>query len=377
MSVRLGLFYPNAKAIHTISGIVAAKNPDVLDMGAHVAVAQTCERIGLDYLFLADAWGAYGPQTSSFGLQDPMLLPPILAAALIPVTEKIRLITTLHTSWFEPLQYVRIGGALDALSRGRWGMNIVSGSGFADDVVGGAAPVSHDARYQRACEFVEVMTQAWTMGKVDFHGQHFTIKGAIVGPGPVQTPRPFIVSAGASDAGREFAGRYADCIFMPGRTPLEELRKRVGDIRRVAAEAGRPKDAIKVQMHAHIVLRDTAAEAREYSDWIARSVDLEGVAEYLNKVRANISTYDDIYNSLGELQMRAIGSVSGARKIHGGPAEVADGIAQLVEEFGCDGVALSFPIWQPDEIERFGRLVLPILEQRGLWSHPRTRDFGW
>jgi alkanesulfonate monooxygenase SsuD/methylene tetrahydromethanopterin reductase-like flavin-dependent oxidoreductase (luciferase family) len=94
-------------------------------------------------------------------------------------------------------------------------------------------------------------------------------------------------------------------------------------------------------------------------------------------VRANISTYDDIYNSLGELQMRQIGSVSGARKIHGGPEQVADGIEKLIKEFGCAGVAVTLPVWQPDEIRRFGQLVLPVLERRGLWSHPRTRNFGW
>lgn len=377
MSVRLGLFYPNARAIHTISAQVAARNPDVLDIKTHVAVAQTCERIGLDYLFLADAWGAYGPQTASFGLQDPMLLPPILAATLIPVTETIRFITTLHTSWFDPLQYVRIGGALDQLSGGRWGMNIVSGSGFAEKVEGGAAAISHDARYERACEFVEIMTQAWATGRVDFEGRHFKIHGAIVGPPTLQQPRPFVVSAGASGAGREFAGHYADCIFMPGRTPKEELKTRVADIRRVAIQAGRPANAIKVQMHASIALRDTRAEAADYSEWIRQSIDLTAVGEYLNAVRGNISTYDDIYRSLGELQMREIGSVSGARKIHGDPVQVADGISELVTEFGCDGVAISLPVWQPEEIERFGRLVLPILEDRGLWSHPSKRNFGW
>lgn len=377
MSVRLGLFYPNARAIHTISAQVAVRNPDVLDIKTHVAVARTCEKIGLDYLFLADAWGAYGPQTSSFGLQDPMLLPPILAAALIPVTDKIRFITTLHTSWFDPLQYVRIGSALDQLSGGRWGMNIVSGSGFAEKVEGGPAAISHDARYERAREFVEVMTQAWATGRVDFDGAHFKIHGAIVGPPAFQQPRPFVVSAGASGAGREFAGHYADCIFMPGRTPKEELKTRVADIRRIAIQAGRPADAIKVQMHASIALRDTRAEAADYSEWIKQSIDLTAVGEYLNAVRGNISTYDDIYRSLGELQMREIGSVSGARKIHGDPVQVADGISELVTEFGCDGVAISLPVWQPEEIERFGRLVLPILEDRGLWSHPSTRDFGW
>lgn len=377
MSVRLGLFYPNARAIHTISARVAARNPNVLDMKTHIAVAQACEKIGLDYLFLADAWGAYGPQTSSFGLQDPMLLPPILAAALIPVTEKIRLITTVHTSWFDPLQYVRIGGTLDQLSGGRWGMNIVSGSGFAEKVEGGPAPLSHDARYERAREFVEVVTQAWSTGRVDIAGEHFSIRGAIVGPSTLQQPRPFLVSAGASGAGREFAGHYADCIFMPGRTPKEELEARVTEIRRVATQAGRPPGAIKVQMHASIALRDTRAEAAGYSEWIKQSIDLTGVSEYLNAVRGNISTYDDIYRSLGELQMREIGSVSGARKIHGDALQVADGISELITEFGCDGVAISLPVWEPEEIDRFGRLVLPILEDRGLWSHPRTRNFDW
>ncbi|MFZ5780147.1 MAG: LLM class flavin-dependent oxidoreductase [Pseudomonadota bacterium] len=377
MSVRLGLFYPNAKAIHTISGKVAARNPDVLSMKEHVDIAGAAERIGLDYLFMADAWGFYGPKTTAIGLQNPMLVPPILAASLIPVTDKIRFITTVHTSWFEPLQYIRMGAALDQLSNGRWGINIVSGSGFADQITTDTQTLSHDARYRRASEFVDVVTQFWSTGTIDYHGDHFRIKGAIVGPPTIQQPRPLIVSAGASDAGRDFAGRHADCIFMPGRTSRNEMRARMQEIRKVAAVAGRPADAIKVQMHASIVVRETNAEAREYSDWIAQSVDLQGVAEYLNAVRSNISTYDDIYASLGELQMRQIGSVSGARRIHGGPVEVADGIATLISDFGCDGIAITLPLWNAEEIERLGKLVLPILEERGLWSPPSTRDFGW
>jgi FMNH2-dependent dimethyl sulfone monooxygenase len=208
-------------------------------------------------------------------------------------------------------------------------------------------------------------------------GKFFQLKGTLVGPRTVQQPRPLVVSAGASAAGRRFAGRYADYIFMPGRTPLAECNERVGDIRRHAAAAGRPADAIKLQMHASIAVRETDEEAKAYSEWIAASVDLHGVTDYLNAVRANISTYDDVYNSLGELQMRQIGSVSGARKVHGGPEQVADGIEKLAKEFGCAGVAITLPIWQPEEIRLFGRLVLPILERRGLWTHPGTRGHTW
>ncbi len=377
MSLRLGLFYPNARTIHAISDAIAKENSDVMDMDTHVGVAQASEEIGLDYLFMADAWGYFGPNANRIGVQNPILFAPILAATLIPVTRKIRLITTVHTAWFDPVQFARIGAALDNLSNGRWGMNMVSGSGFADQMVAGASTLSHDARYELAAEFMEIVTQFWSTGQIDMEGKHFHVKGAIVGPRTVQQPRPLVVSAGASDAGREFAGHYADYIFMPGRTPKQECLDRVADIRRIANEAGRAGDAIKMQMHASIVVRETDEEAKAYSQWLANSVDLGGVAEYLNSVRSNISTYDDIYTSLGELQMRQIGSVSGSRKIHGGPEQVADGIEKLVNEFGCAGIAITFPVWKPDEIRRFGKLVLPILEKRGLWSHPRTRDYGW
>lgn len=376
MSLRVGLFYPNARTIHAIAGPVAERNPDVLDMATHVAVAQAAEEIGLDYLFMADAWGFYGEHANRIGVQNPILMAPIVAAALIPVTRRIRMITTVHTAWFDPIQFARMGAALDNLSGGRWGMNMVSGSGFADQLSGGAM-LAHDARYDLAAEFMEVVTQFWSTGEIDMAGRHFQVKGTLVGPRTVQQPRPLVVSAGASDAGRRFAGRYADYIFMPGRTPRQECLDRVADIRRHAAAAGRPADAIRMQMHASIALRETEAEAKGYSDWIAASVDLQAVTEYLNAVRANISTYDDIYRSLGELQMRQIGSVSGARKIHGGPEQVADGIEKLASEFGCAGVAVTLPVWTPEEIRRFGRLVLPVLERRGLWSHPSTRGFGW
>ncbi|WP_373084809.1 LLM class flavin-dependent oxidoreductase [Sneathiella sp.] len=378
MSVRIGLFYPNTPTMHAISHEVAERNLNAMEIQTHVDVAQAAEEIGLDYLFMADAWGSYGPKATEANVQDPILLAPILAAALIPVTKKIRLITTIHTSWFDPLAVARIGSALDCLSNGRWGVNIVSGTGFGGHLANRLAPeFDHDARYERAAEFVEVVTQLWSQGEVNFTGNYFAIEGAIVGPQTVQQPRPLIVSAGASDAGREFAGQHADYIFMPGRTPQEECAKRTADINRIARDAGRPEGAVKLQMHASVLVRETNEEAIADSKALADAVDLDVVAEYLNSVRGAISTYDDIYASLGELQMRQIGSVSGSRKIHGGPDEVADQIEHLVKAFGCDGIAITLPVWRPEEIRRFGELVLPRLESRGLWQHPKTRNWSW
>lgn len=383
MALRIGLFYPNAPSIHVMSGEVARSNPDVRLLATHVEVALAAEEIGLDYLFMADGWGGYGPRTEPDGGDadagmTSMMLAPILAAALLPVTQHIRFITTIHTSWFHPLQLARIGAALDNLSGGRWGVNIVSGAGFTDRLVGaGVADLSHDERYARAAETLDIATAAWAGQRLHHHGRHFDLEGEIAGPPTRDGSRPLIVSAGASDAGRAFAGRYADYIFMPGRTPLAECSARVADIRRVAEEVGRDPEDIKLQMHCSVIVRETAEEAAEAIAWVRDRVDLQATANYLQSVRANISTYDDIYREMGELALREIGMVSGARTAHGDPMTVADELQILHDDFGCDGVAITLPRWDPAEIRRFGTLVLPELERRGLWSHPRARGWTW
>lgn len=378
--MRIGLFYPNAPSIHVMSRSIVEQNPDFLSLDVHRQIGRTCEELGLDYLFLADGWAGYGgggdKQESSY-LSDGMLIAPILASALMGVTGRIGLITTIHTSWFHPLQIVRFGAALAQLSKGRWGINVVSGSGFTDKLLGQAAmQLDHDARYARAAECMEVAFAAWRAGRIDFHGEYFDIDGYAPAPGIPEEYWPLIVSAGASDAGRAFAGKFADFIFMPGRTPKALLDDRVGDIRRIAETHGRKASDIKLQMHASIIVRETQAEADAAIQQVRDSVDMDAALGYLKSVRSNVSTYDDIYREMGELQVREIGMVSGARTIHG---DVTEAVRQFeaLAEMGCDGVAMTFPIWSPKEIRRFGELVLPELEKRGIWEPAWKRRGRW
>ena len=376
MSIRLGIFYPNARSIHVCAPKVVAENPDLFDYDVHRDLAQTAESVGFDYAFMADGWGSFGPAAYAGEYYDPIILSPLLAMHLLSATKRLRCISTVHTSFFHPLLIARIGGALDALSKGRWGINIVTGSGFGENLDKKAfGSMSSAQRYDRAAETMEILFKAWNNEKIELDGTYFQVDGRLVGP--PASMKPLIVSAGASDAGRQFAGKYADYIFMPGRTPREELVKRYADIKRIASECGRPADAVQLQVHASVVVRETAAEAKEYSNWIAENVDLEIVAEYLNGVRGGISTYDDVYRSLGDLQMRQVGSVAGARKIHGSADEVADHIEMLYREFGCNGVAVSFPVWTTDEVKRFGELVMPRLKAKGIWVPPSEHNWSW
>lgn len=362
-----------------MSPAVTAKLPDLLSYETHTKLAQAAEEARFDYAFMADGWGSMGPRSRDMGYMDPALLTPMLANTVLAATRHLRCITTIHTTWFHPLLVARVGGMLDAMSGGRWGINIVTGAGFGEtldrELFGN---LNSEQRYERAAEVMEVLKVMWGQhGEIKHRGKHFDFDGWLVGPHPVQKPLPLIVSAGASDAGREFAGHYADYIFMPGRTPIEELKRRFDDIKRVALSQGRSADAVKLQMHVSVVVRESKKEAEEFSNWIAETVDLEGVVEYLKGVRTGISTYDDIYRSLGELQMRQVGSVAGSRKIHGSADEVADHIEMLHHKFGCDGIAVTFPLWNPEEVRNFGELVLPRLEAKGIWAAPATRGYGW
>jgi FMNH2-dependent dimethyl sulfone monooxygenase len=370
----IGLFYPTATSIHTVSPLAKERNPDVLSASTHVAVIRSAEQAGLDYVFLADSWGGLGPVTRGFGMADPMLFAPTLAGVLIGASTRIRIITTMHQAWLHPLHVARIGANLDALSGGRWGMNCVSGAGFAPELLSAVTKsTGHDELYEAAAESMEIVLQAWhNDGEVDYAGRYFQAKGRLVGPGPVQRPHPLIVSAGASPAGCDFAGRFASTVFIPGRSDPAMIADRRERIRLAADRAGRNGRDIRVLLHASVIVGETQREAEELSAQLRASVDMQGVYEQVTGVGSQTTTYEELFTKYTEDGLRDIGHTGGTVKIHGDAEHVAAGIRDLRDATGCDGLSLSLPFWGPEQIQRFGEQVGPVLEELGVWSPERT-----
>lgn len=373
---KIGLFYPTSTSVHFLSPLGKERNPDVYAAATHVEMARAAETAGLDYMFMADSWGGRGPVSTEQGLSDPMLLAPTLAAVLIAASEHIKIVTTLHQAWWHPLHIARIGGNLDALSGGRWAMNAVSGAGFAPELLESVSPIhDHDQLYEAAAESMDIVLQAWhDDGNVDYDGKHYQAHGRLVGPMPVQEPHPVIVSAGASTAGCEFAGRYASIAFMPGRTTADVIADRRAKIQDAAVRAGREDTDVKILLHASVLIADTQADAESLSAELEASVDMRAVYEYLGTV-TRISTYDELFAKYTEDQLRDVGLTAGTTKIHGDAEHVARSIRELRESTGCDGLSLSFPLWGPDQVARFRRDVAPLLEDDGVWAPtlgPRT-----
>ncbi|ETX05090.1 MAG: hypothetical protein ETSY2_24995, partial [Candidatus Entotheonella gemina] len=191
-TMRIGLFCPHTHTPHIRSKTIREWVPDVFDLEVHRRVVTACEAGGLDFLFTLDNWGveSWGGQRERAGadhLRENGLMGPILAASLFAMTCHIPFITTIHTSILHPVHVARVGANLDTLSQGRWGINLVTGSGGAEGLFENLeAHPDHDERYAMAEEAFTIITQLWRGESCDFEGAYYRVKGDLIGPTAVQ-----------------------------------------------------------------------------------------------------------------------------------------------------------------------------------------------
>ena len=168
---------------------------------------------------------------------DPLTLLPALAM----VTEHLGLIATASTTYNEPYHVARKFAALDHISSGRAGWNLVtSGNPHEAMNFGLEEHVEHAARYRRAREFYNVVTGLWDswaddafisgrgngnffepdrLHVLNHQGEHFRIKGPLNIVRPIQG-WPVIVQAGSSEAGRQIAAETAEMVSAAPTTWL-------------------------------------------------------------------------------------------------------------------------------------------------------------
>lgn len=123
---------------------------------------------------------------------------------------------------------------------------------------GGSGLPPRTDRYARAEEFVDIVKGLWRswepealvadvrtgrftdpmrLRPIDHRGQHFQVRGPLPLP-PSAQGHPLVVQAGASEPGRELAGRTADVVFSGAKTPDVALAY-AADVRARAERHGR------------------------------------------------------------------------------------------------------------------------------------------
>ncbi len=271
-TIRLNAFEMNCVA-HQSPGLwrhPRDRSRDYRSLKPWIALAQTLERGLFDGLFLADVLGVYDvfggnpdaalTHAAQVPVNDPLLLVPAMAAA----TTHLGFGVTVTLSYEPPFPFARRMSTLDHLTEGRIGWNVVTG--YLDSAARGSGQASqrgHDDRYAAAEDYMEVVYKLWEgswaddavvadretgvftrpegVRRVRHEGPHYRLDAIHLSePSPQRTP--VLYQAGTSPAGRAFAGRHAECVFMSGPSK-QVIAPRVAAVRAAVREAGRDPGA--------------------------------------------------------------------------------------------------------------------------------------
>jgi len=384
-----------------------------MDIGYYQQLALRAEREKLDAIFFADS-----PSLAESGREGLRIRfePVTWLAAIAAVTQRIGLIATASTTYSEPYNLARSFSALDHLSKGRAGWNIVTTSMAAAAANFGLDehPSAH-ARYAQAEEFVQVVGDLWDSWEADalvldktagvfadsgkVHsinhvGAYYKVKGPLNSPRSPQG-RPVQVQAGSSEDGRDFAARHAEAIFTAHQT-LQSATEFANDIRARAKGVGRDPRQLKILPGISPYIASTEAEAQRKFDELNElvlphvslgqlrrmlGVDLsgqdldapfprhlinfEGVESQSSRFKLIIDIVDRENVTLRQLINRLAGA-RGHWVPVGTPVQIADLIEQWFRSGAADGFNVMPPAF-PDGFDVFLDEVLPILRQRGLF----------
>ncbi|QFG23477.1 TIGR03619 family F420-dependent LLM class oxidoreductase [Actinomadura sp. WMMB 499] len=200
-----------------------------------VTVARAAERLGFDAVSVSDRLLVpVGPHwTNDAGLPDdtPWDALEVLTWAAAH-TRRIRVGTGVLNSIFEsPVALARRLATLDRLSRGRLYVGIGQGGGtrlpphyIPEEFV--AAGVSPGRRGAGFAEHVAAMRACWGPDPVEFHGEHYRVPAAKVGPKPWRGRIPLLFGATARPA-IERAARIGDG-FVTVAVDWDDTRTQVG-----------------------------------------------------------------------------------------------------------------------------------------------------
>lgn len=209
----LGLFLPIQSGAWTPT--TAARGTDwTFDYNARLMVR--ADELGFDLAFGLAQWrgvDGYGGETQYRKHSLDPLLSTCAAAAL---TQNMILISTVHVLYgWHPLHLAKLGATADHISRGRWGLNLVTGYQPQEIVMFGLDRIEHDKRYDMAAEFTEMMEALWREeANVDWNGSYWSMQQAYVSPKPVYG-RPIMVNAASSDTGLRYAAKYSNLTLPP------------------------------------------------------------------------------------------------------------------------------------------------------------------
>jgi FMN-dependent oxidoreductase (nitrilotriacetate monooxygenase family) len=369
-----------------------------------------------DRLALPDLYTGNHLEAIGAGVRAVKMDPSTILMAMGMATSRLGLGTTYSTTYFEPYHVARVFATMDLMLKGRVSWNIVTSLNSAEALnFGHAEHMEHDARYDRADEFMDVVMGHWNtwdddalildkesgrfadgakVHRLDHVGSYFRSRG------PFSVPRspqghPVLIQAGQSGRGQAFAARWADLVFMIHHN-LDAGMRAYAEFKQQVAAAGRDPAQVHIAPACYVCVAESEAAAQEKRAIIeatARPVDaLVLISEVLNYdfgkkgydepfsdeelaafswhgFRERVVQFSGKKNPTVRdfVEVSGRGTVKEHKMFVGTPKQVADQMEEWFVAPACDGFVLA-ATHMPGAYEDVVRLLVPELQRRGLFQ---------
>lgn len=191
---------------------------------------------------------------------------------IAPLVEQIHLLLALRMGEMWPPQLARQIATLDRMCGGRLCINIIS-----SDLPG--APLPSAARYQRTREYMRALRALLNGEPLEIHGDFLDVELEPPRLSTVSGTCPPMYFGGFSEDAKETAAELCD-VFLTWPDTVASVGETVTEMSARAARFGRE---LGYGLRAHVIVRETEAEARAAAQRLVSKLDPETGEAIRNK----------------------------------------------------------------------------------------------
>ena len=350
--MKLGVFIP----IGNNGWLISENSPQYMpSFKLNRKIVQKAEELNFSFALSMIKLHGFGGKTEYW---DHNLESFTLMAGLASVTKKIELFATCPVLAIPPAITARMAMTIHDISEGRFGINIISGWQRREYEQMGLWPGAeyYKRRYDYCGEYVTVLKELWETGHTNFQGDFFKMDECKCSPLP-QSPIP-IICAAQSDAGTQYAARYADYNFCAsfGVNKPKAVSQSVGRLIDATENTERKCGALILTM----IIADTTDEAA-FAKWEYYKAGTDAEALAYRDRQASDDPSQDKYNIANRRKIENMEKLPTNQGLLIGSFEnVAKMLNELSTVDGVEGVMLTFDDFILG-LEQFGEKIQPHL----------------
>lgn len=286
--MKFGAFVPQGWRMDLVGVPVAEQWPTML------ASARKIEDLGYDSAWVYDHF-----HTIPHPTQEATYECWTLMAALAASTTKVRLgqMCTCN-SYRNPAYMAKVASSVDVISGGRLEFAIGAGWYEHEYLAYGYEYPRDGVRLAQLDEAVQIIKKMWTEDEPIFEGKHYSVRGAINQPKPLQKPHPPLWIAGGGERKTlRLVAQYGDNSNFYGSA--EGFAEKNVILDRHCTDVGRDPASVGRTSHVFITVAESEAALRPVAERVAAQIG-RPVDKYLASGATAAGTPQQVIDRLAE-----------------------------------------------------------------------------